>query len=60
MIYKIPLEIVVDARSDEEALAWARVVEKLVKNSFVKSSLEAEGVRVVGDAVVFVPKPQNF
>jgi hypothetical protein len=48
----------VEARSDEEALLWARVVEKLVKNSFVKSSIEAEGVRVVGDAVVFVPQRQ--
>lgn len=56
MRYTIPIQITVEARSDEEALAWARVVEKLVKNSFVKSSIEAEGVRVVGDAVVCVPQ----
>jgi hypothetical protein len=58
MRYAIPIQMVVEARSDEEALAWARIVEKLVKNSFVKSSIEAEGVRVVGDAVVFVPQRQ--
>jgi len=56
--YTIPIQMTVEARSDEEALLWARVVEKLVKNSFVKSSIEAEGVRVVGDAVVFVPQRQ--
>lgn len=58
MRYTIPIQMTVEARSDEEALLWARVVEKLVKNSFVKSSIEAEGVRVVGDAVVFVPQRQ--
>jgi len=54
--YDVMVRIQIDATGPGEAFAHARAIEKLVKHPFVKGQIESEGVRVVGDIVVFLPQ----
>lgn len=54
--YDITIRVQVEARDHDDAFRQARATETLVKNPFVKGQLENEGVRVVGEPVVFMPQ----
>ncbi len=52
------MHVDVDAADDRQAVDWAKKLGDLLKNPFVKMSIEGEGVRLSGQPQVYQPKPQ--
>ena len=54
--YDVMVRIQINATDPAEAFRHARAIETLVKHPLVKGQIESEGVRVLGDIVVFMPQ----
>lgn len=54
MAHRILVHIDVASRDDREAAEWAVKLDELLKNPFVRATIEAEGVRMV-DLQVYQP-----
>jgi len=49
--YRILVHVDVDARDDQQAMEWAKKLGELLQNPLVRASIEAEGIRLVGQQV---------
>jgi hypothetical protein len=56
MKYRIMLHVDIDANGDQEAVEAAKKIGDTLKNPLVKMSLESDGIRPVGPAVVYQPQ----
>ena len=56
--FKIFMQVSVDASGPQQAVDWAKKLEKLLKNPVAKMMVEDEGIRMVGEPVALQPKPE--
>lgn len=52
------MQVSVDASGPQQAVDWAKKLEKLLKNPVAKMMVEDEGIRMVGEPVALQPKPE--
>ena len=56
MRYRLFVRIDIEARDDREAIEHGKKLEETLKNPLVKMSLESDGIRPIGQAVVHQPQ----
>jgi hypothetical protein len=56
MKYRLMLHFDIEARDDAEATDHAKKIGATVRNPLVRMSLESDGIRPIGDAVVYAPQ----
>lgn len=56
MRYRLLLHVDVDAGDDREAAECAKKLGALIKNPFVKMTLQGDGIRPLGEAVIYQPQ----
>ena len=59
MRFAIFMKVAVDARDQDQAVDWAKKLEKLLKNPMAKTAIAAEGIRMVGESVALQPKRED-
>lgn len=50
------IRIQIEAREQPDAYRQARAIETLVRHPFVRGQFENDGIRMVGEPVVFMPQ----
>jgi len=58
MRFTIFMKVSVDATGSQQAVDWAKRLEKLLKDPMAKTAIVAEGIKMVGDPVALQPKPE--
>lgn len=53
--YRLLLHFDIRCRDDAEAIEHAKKIGDTVKNPLVKMSLESDGIKPVGQAVIYAP-----
>ena len=54
--YRLLLHFDIEARDTAEAIDHAKKIGETLKNPLVKMSLESDGIRPVGHAVMYAPQ----
>lgn len=53
--YRLMLHFDIESRDDEDAVVAAKKLGDMLKSPLVRMSLESDGIRPVGNAVVYQP-----
>jgi len=53
--HRILLHVDVNARTDQEAVEWAKKLEALLKDPFVRTTIQGQGIQLTGQPVVYAP-----
>lgn len=59
MRHRIMMSVDVDARDGQEAHQWALKLEELLRQPFVRMTLEGDGIRLANGGHVIVYTPQR-
>jgi hypothetical protein len=54
--YRLLLHFDIEARDDAEAVEHAKKIGDTVKNPLVRMSLESDGIKPIGQAVIYAPQ----